>query len=305
MAGSFGDWFGTLKNTFKVGKSTLSASGVATARTHTLPDAAGTVALTTDTFGGMVLRSYIAGFTIANNTTDATNDIDIAAGSCTDSSNTYLMTCSSTLTKQLDAAWAAGTNAGGLDTGTKATSTWYHIWVIRKDSDGTVDALYSTSNSSPTMPSGYTAKRWIGSIYNNSSNAIEPFLCKEIDGGAIHVDWSNRIESIGLSNTLTTTARLDAIQVPPGIKAYANLAVIFYDGTTTCVGIITDPDTTDFAPSTASNFNQTLFAASAAAGSCHWIRVYTNTSQQIRSRSNTATVDGYFVVTTGYDWSRR
>jgi hypothetical protein len=43
--------------------------------------------------------------------------------------------------------------ANGLDTGTEANSTWYHVFVIAKD-DSTVDALISTSATAPTMPSG-------------------------------------------------------------------------------------------------------------------------------------------------------
>ena len=45
----------------------------------------------------------------------------------------------------------AASGANGLDTGSEANSTWYHIWVIAK-ADGTVAGLFSTSASSPTMP---------------------------------------------------------------------------------------------------------------------------------------------------------
>ena len=39
---------GTLKNTFKIGKATLDASGIATARTIVVQNKAGTLALTSD-----------------------------------------------------------------------------------------------------------------------------------------------------------------------------------------------------------------------------------------------------------------
>ena len=56
--------------------------------------------------------------------------------------------------------------ANGLDTGAEANSTWYYFYVIY---NGTTTAgLLSASNSSPTMPSGYTYKKFIGAIYNYS-----------------------------------------------------------------------------------------------------------------------------------------
>lgn len=55
-----------------------------------------------------------------------------------------------------------------LDTGTEAVSTWYCIWIFAKD-DGTYCFRFSTSATSPTVPSGYTYKRLIGKVYNNTS----------------------------------------------------------------------------------------------------------------------------------------
>jgi len=56
---------------------------------------------------------------------------------------------------------SAGSGANGLDTGSLATSTWYSVWVISKD-DNTTAGLISTSETAPTMPSGYTYKARIG-----------------------------------------------------------------------------------------------------------------------------------------------
>ena len=57
---------------------------------------------------------------IANNATDASNDIDIAAGACLADEGVPI-TLAAAISKRLDAAWAAGTGEGGLDTGSKAT----------------------------------------------------------------------------------------------------------------------------------------------------------------------------------------
>lgn len=120
-------------------------------------------------------RGYIDGFILSNNGSDATNDIDIGAGICRDSADTATIVLASAVTKQLDASWAVGTNAGGLDTGSKAANTWYAVWAIRRPDTGVVDALFSTSFSAPTMPANYTQKRLLGAVRTNNSNALYAF----------------------------------------------------------------------------------------------------------------------------------
>jgi hypothetical protein len=63
--------------------------------------------------------SLVDGLILSNNVTDATNDIDIAAGVATAYDGTYWrpFELTSAITKRLDAAWAVGTGNGGLDTG--------------------------------------------------------------------------------------------------------------------------------------------------------------------------------------------
>jgi hypothetical protein len=118
-------------------------------------------------------RGHLFGLTLSNNGTDPTNDIDVAAGEAVDNSDGELMVLSSSMTKQLDAAWAAGSNAGGRDTGAIADG-WWAVWLIKNLATGVVDVLFSLSATSPTMPTGYTKKRRIGWI-RRSSGAILAF----------------------------------------------------------------------------------------------------------------------------------
>lgn len=115
---------------------------------------------------------HIYGLGLANNSTDATNDIDIAAGSCRSDDNTENMAYAGG-TKRLDAAWAVGTNQGGRDTGSISDAIWY-VWLIKRTDTGVVDVLFSLSSSLPTMPADYTKKRRIGAIIRSSS-AIRAF----------------------------------------------------------------------------------------------------------------------------------
>lgn len=120
-------------------------------------------------------KGGIAGLTLANNGTDAANDIDIAAGYARSADDAEDMVLLATLTKRLDAAWAVGSGNGGIDTGAEATSTLYAVWLIKRPDTGVVDALFSTSFSAPTMPTNYTRKRLIGAIFNDAAGAILAF----------------------------------------------------------------------------------------------------------------------------------
>ena len=95
--------------------------------------------------------------TIANNSVDADNDIDFTAGNFqfADGSGQAVL---SAMTKRLDASWTAGTNQGGLFSGTKANNTWYHLYAIENLTSGVVDAGYDISPTTPSLPAGYTKR---------------------------------------------------------------------------------------------------------------------------------------------------
>lgn len=125
-------------------------------------------------YSGPQLQGYYFGLGLTTNATDAANDIDIAVGSAAaDVSPYYLMQLTSALTKRIDAAWAVGTNQGGLDTGSVANSTYY-IWLIQRSDTGVVDALFSLSSTAPTMPTNYDRKRRIGSLVRASATNGPP-----------------------------------------------------------------------------------------------------------------------------------
>lgn len=166
---------------------------------------------------GEAFRGYISGLTLANNVTDATNDIDISAGSASsDGTTPALMTLASALTKRLDASWAVGSGNGGLDTGSIANTT-YHVFLIQRSDTGVVDALFSTSPTSPTMPTNYTRKRRIGSI-RRVSGAIVAFT----QNG----DYFKISAVEDRSSTAAAASALLALSVPTGINVRPLLTTI-------------------------------------------------------------------------------
>lgn len=60
--------------------------------------------------------------------------------------------------------------AGGLDTGAEAANTQYYIWLIGKG-DGTINGVFSTSTTAPTLPSGYTYYARVGSVRNDDGGS--------------------------------------------------------------------------------------------------------------------------------------
>ncbi|WP_197729649.1 hypothetical protein [Rhizobium ruizarguesonis] len=167
-------------------------------------------------------RGYIRGLELSNNVTDATNDIDITTGSTgSDGASSFLMTLASALTKRLDAAWAVGTNQGGLDTGSIANTT-YHVWLIQRSDTGVIDALFSTSATAPTMPANYDRKRRIGSIPRESGALI---TIKQ-DGPLFR-----RATKVDRSSTSAAASALLALSVPTGINVYPLLNYDIATGT--------------------------------------------------------------------------
>jgi hypothetical protein len=134
-----------------------------------------------------VPKGHISGLTYSNSVSDATNDLDIAAGEASDSTNLRIIKLTASITKQLDAAWAVGTNAGGLDTGSIGNSDYY-IWLIQRSDTGVVDVLYSLSSSAPTMPTNYDYKRLIG-WFKRVGATIVAFHTYETEGGGILMNW--------------------------------------------------------------------------------------------------------------------
>ena len=172
------------------------------------------------------MQGNVFGLAISNNGTDSDHDIDIAVGTTVGQGGSEVITLSSGLTKRIDAVWTAGTNQGGLDTGTVANDTLYGIWLIRDPTGPTVDVLFSTENISlagVTLPSGYTQGQLIGAVATNGSANIHGFQQRE--------DWftytegtpPNVLANNSPSNTYTTVSILAPARSIAQISFHANV----------------------------------------------------------------------------------
>lgn len=246
-------------------------------------------------------RGSIQGLTYANNVSDATNDIDIAVGSAMDATNARMMVLESALTKKLDAAWAVGTNQGGLDTGSIA-DTDYYIWLINRSDTNVTDVLFSTSATSPTMPTDYNYKRLIG-WFKRVSATIVAFKTYETGGGGLELRWT--APTLDISSTLSTSRRTDAVKVPLNFSVLARVRVSLVDASDNILALVCCPDETDAAPSTTAAPLANLNSHSGAGPTEQKeLQIRTSATGTIAARA-TAALDTYAVVTVGFDWSRR
>lgn len=225
--------FGVKNNTDTTKIGVFNAAGIpaGTTRTYDLPYHSGTLGLVSD------IRGFIYGLDLTRNGTDATNDIDIAAGSAVDGTGVVSILLASALTKRIDAAWAVGTGNGGLDTGAVGDFLYY-IWLIRRPDTGVVDALFSLSNTAPTMPTNYTQKALIGAVRRNGGVNGLPYWLDErpqtgtftptytaggVSTGVTYITRTGFYTKIGRVVTFTLRVSLSSAGSASGAVAYGGL----------------------------------------------------------------------------------
>jgi len=157
-------------------------------------------------------KGYIVGMKLSNDTVDADHDIDINEGECRDAADAVDMVLSA-ITKRIDAAWAVGTNQGGLDTGIVSTDVVYSVWAIYRDDTEVTDVLFSLSHTAPTMPSNYTHKRWIGWVLTDGSSNILPFSMNG-EGTNLRYDYDARLLIASSLSQTSYTAQALEVHIP-------------------------------------------------------------------------------------------
>jgi len=225
----------------------------------------------------------------------------ISAGECRDSTDSYNVSLSSTITKSLS-AWAEGTGNGSLDTGSLVPDTWYHVFAVGT-ADGDADIVISVEgNLTPTLTGlgdyDYYAFLGISFLLNGSSQIIEMHQ----DGDMIL--WDDPV--LDVSATGIGTANADrTLTVPPDYQVEALINATFGNPDSpaavylrsldvdneAAAGDTTAPLATIVAPATNERY---------ASGP---VFVRTSTSQAIGSRANFAN-SSLDVCTLGWRYQR-
>ena len=163
---------------------------------------------------------YFGGLTLANNAATPSTDIDISPGAARAANNGASILLGSALTKRLQSAggWTSGAGGNGLFSGVRAANTWYHIFLIRRDSDGAVDAGFDTSVSADNRPAGYGDYRRLGSIRTDAAGAVIGFT----NTGDVF-RWKSPTVDVSVVSIASATPY--AIKVPPGVRVLAKVGI--------------------------------------------------------------------------------
>ena len=130
--------------------------------------------------------------------------VTVGVGGCRDSTDTRDLVLTSSATADLSVS-----GVGGLDTGSEASSTWYFLYVIGGDGV-TADVLWSTSSSSPTLPTNYSKFRRIGAFRNDSSSDLRKVYVTGTGNLRIYRDDSYQSAASGDPGTAYTAVDMTA-----------------------------------------------------------------------------------------------
>jgi len=109
--------------------------------------------------------AFVNGLGISNNVATPDTKVNIAAGSILDSTGTYQLTSTSSITIN-----AASNGLNGLDTGTFLASKVYAVFLVADPVTlQPIGAMISLSYTAPLMPFGYSAFALLGFITTDSS----------------------------------------------------------------------------------------------------------------------------------------
>ncbi|QIG68383.1 hypothetical protein EVB74_048 [Rhizobium phage RHph_Y3_56_1] len=221
------------------------------------------------------------GIVLPNGSTPLTH-LDIA--SFTVKALSKVAVSASTLTKNINGTWVAGNN-GGLDTGVKAANATYFVYALRKQSDGSGEAVLSTSATvggvSTSLLTGYDVLAPIGVALTDGSSNIREFTMNSGDEYTFTTPVKDAV-SVAISSTST----LLALTVPNGVKAKARLRFEFTSSATTNAILISDPAQGALVSGIGAdggNAGTIQVASGYAVGSQE---MWTNTSKQIRHVSS-------------------
>ena len=242
---------------------------------------------------GPVLRDYLAGMILSNDSGTPNTVLDISAGYATDSTNAVAINLGA-FTKSTGGTWAAGSGSNGMGTGlTIANNTWYHVFAIINA--GVADAYFDTSVTAANAPASTTAFRRIGSF--KTATGTTNILAFTQDGD--YVRWTANLLDVNATNP-GTSAVSETLTVPPGVNviAFGGIQLGGQAGAQN-YALLSDLVATDTA---ATGSSSTVGGVGTAGGDFagNW-STRTNTAQQIRVRIS-ASDAGTVVALTTMGW---
>jgi len=290
-----------MRTTLGLGTAAVTDAGTSAgnvlllAATDVLPALDGS-ALTNIAAGeGPLPYGYLGGFGLSSTASSTT--FAVTTGECRDSTNTTSLSLTSAYTKTLG-TWALGSTKGSLDTGTVASSKFYHVFAIYNATTKVTDILTSLSPTSPDVSgaaTGYETFRRIGALYTDTN----PYIVAFSQFGDQFL-WADPPIDISTA-TLGATAANEVLTVPTGVKVQAIVQATAYHASSAISVYLSSPDANDEAPAgdTTSPIGTIVVPTAGKRYSCGVAHIRTNTSAAIRTRS-TASSSSLALTTIGW-----
>tara|TARA_R110002094_G_scaffold157781_2_gene144045 strand:+ start:12708 stop:14210 length:1503 start_codon:yes stop_codon:yes gene_type:complete len=247
-----------------------------------------------DALGG-VGRDYLEGLVISRDSGDTARDTNVTAGVAIDSTNSVTMTLASEITKQIDATWASGDDAGGLASGaTLANTTWYHVFLVVVG--GSVDVMLDTSVTcaNGVANNAVTSFRRINSVLTDgSSNIVSYYQVGD------YTYWDVPVADVSASNP-GTSAVTATLSVPTGVVVQSDINISGTEVGAPITLLVTSLAQTDTTPS-----NSQFDVSENTTGVIGYAvnrPVMTNTSAQVRYRVAASTANTSVIIFTKGWW---
>lgn len=210
---------------------------------------------TTTTKGVSLLPKQIR---ISNNSTDTEHDLDFTAGNAQAINGSAIYSVGA-LTKKANATWVAGTNQGGLDTGTLANNTPYYIYAIQNLTTGVGDILFTASvpdeetkaYTGGNMPSGWGNESFVGACHTDGSANLHS-MTWYYGNGIYRASYNAGSKIIALSTT-SPSVSIANIKAYAPVNSIVNITASVNDNESTAFAAIFFDKGQDDATPTTSN----------------------------------------------------
>ena len=168
---------------------------------------------------------FVNGLGISNNATTPNTKLDIASGSILDSTGTYQLTSTASITIN-----AANSGLNGLDTGTFAASKVYAVFLVADPVTlQPIGAMLSLSYTAPLMPFGYSAFALLGFATTDSAVHFLPGYWTDTDSASRLFMYDAPQATAITAGAATSYTAIDLSALVPAIN---NLPVWMYSALT-------------------------------------------------------------------------
>lgn len=165
---------------------------------------------------------YFNGLGLSNNATTPNTKLNVATGSCLDSTGTFQLTLSAAAV--ID---ATTTGLNGLDTGSLAASTVYKVFLVSDPITQQASGAMISTSATPLLPYGYSAYALIGYVTTDSSSHFLLGYWSDNDSARRVFTYDAPIIALNAGTQTGYTGVALTSFVPPVANTQVNMYMLF------------------------------------------------------------------------------